>query len=666
MKKNKLFICLLTLMLILSLNINITKAAEASDELILAQSIYSFTWTGANVIQHPGNFNDEDLAINFTDDDLKPYYINNYKKQNLISGISASENTTKGYVYFRNGSGSRYSIYAIDYASNTVDWGSSYGTPGVIYNIILDHSQSEEEIEFTYNWFASTGVISDIKYRNNVRIRQSFGNDNIYFPDYEENFLYSIDDGNTWNSLLEDQYTFENLDNLKFKNNDANLTLLFEDMDLSLAPGEISENLLTNENKDFFFTLSLTSLNTNDAIFSQNYEMPFVTYGNNMSFSVDNGNTFIKFNDISVISFDGLTNFKTQVNISEIIFKNDDYDYFLLVEYDDKEIKVNPNSTYSVLLSSDTTFNLTIHQISNKVYFSNTSDANFIVNGYNFYYQINNSGYWYSIISSGKQLPYTIENVETIKFRNNSDVYNLVFVSTDLNIPTLSPKTDSEEIVIPYTDSHITTFTFYLSIPDHEHVFVDGVCECGVNDPDYIPPHIHIYTNGICECGALDPSLNSGETGGTDIKTLIINTNIVNMKDYSQLIYYKTNTMDNYQILNISPSTPLALTDLDTIQFKNNNPNIIFIIRYNSEQLELKYGEESEILDASDIYMINASVNLSTSNEDTDINVPDQDDINDGLEDSEFNTWIKSLPLSVLIVCVVFATIVILLVFKKR
>ena len=80
----------------------------------------------------------------------------------------------------------------------------------------------------------------------------------------------------------------------------------------------------------------------------------------------------------------------------------------------------------------------------------------------------------------------------------------------------------------------------------------------------------------------------------------------------------------------------------------------------------MKYGEESEILDASDIYMINASVNLSTSNEDTDINVPDQDDINDGLEDSEFNTWIKSLPLSVLIVCVVFATILILLLFKKR
>ena len=37
----------------------------------------------------------------------------------------------------------------------------------------------------------------------------------------------------------------------------------------------------------------------------------------------------------------------------------------------------------------------------------------------------------------------------------------------------------------------------------HTHSYVDGKCECGVTDPDYVPPHEHSYTDGKCECGEI-------------------------------------------------------------------------------------------------------------------------------------------------------------------
>ena len=42
--------------------------------------------------------------------------------------------------------------------------------------------------------------------------------------------------------------------------------------------------------------------------------------------------------------------------------------------------------------------------------------------------------------------------------------------------------------------------------PDHQHSFVDGKCECGEEDPDYVPPHEHSFVDGKCECGESDPN----------------------------------------------------------------------------------------------------------------------------------------------------------------
>ena len=39
-----------------------------------------------------------------------------------------------------------------------------------------------------------------------------------------------------------------------------------------------------------------------------------------------------------------------------------------------------------------------------------------------------------------------------------------------------------------------------------EHSFVEGKCECGAEDPNYVPPHEHKFEEGKCACGAEDPN----------------------------------------------------------------------------------------------------------------------------------------------------------------
>ena len=42
--------------------------------------------------------------------------------------------------------------------------------------------------------------------------------------------------------------------------------------------------------------------------------------------------------------------------------------------------------------------------------------------------------------------------------------------------------------------------------PDHTHNYVDGKCECGATDPNYVAPHTHSYVDGKCACGETDPN----------------------------------------------------------------------------------------------------------------------------------------------------------------
>ena len=43
-------------------------------------------------------------------------------------------------------------------------------------------------------------------------------------------------------------------------------------------------------------------------------------------------------------------------------------------------------------------------------------------------------------------------------------------------------------------------------VPPHVHEFVDGVCACGEKDPNYVPPHVHEFIDGVCACGEKDPN----------------------------------------------------------------------------------------------------------------------------------------------------------------
>lgn len=52
----------------------------------------------------------------------------------------------------------------------------------------------------------------------------------------------------------------------------------------------------------------------------------------------------------------------------------------------------------------------------------------------------------------------------------------------------------------------------------HTHSFVEGKCECGESDPNYVPPHTHTFVEGKCQCGESDPNYipNNNNNGGGD------------------------------------------------------------------------------------------------------------------------------------------------------
>lgn len=45
----------------------------------------------------------------------------------------------------------------------------------------------------------------------------------------------------------------------------------------------------------------------------------------------------------------------------------------------------------------------------------------------------------------------------------------------------------------------------------HIHNFIEGKCECGEVDPNYVPPHVHSFMEGVCECGEVDPNYQKHE-----------------------------------------------------------------------------------------------------------------------------------------------------------
>ena len=69
--------------------------------------------------------------------------------------------------------------------------------------------------------------------------------------------------------------------------------------------------------------------------------------------------------------------------------------------------------------------------------------------------------------------------------------------------------------------------------PGHTHKYVDGKCECGETDPNYVA-HQHTFVEGKCECGETDPNYKPepeeivfedvDETVYVDVATLTLRT----------------------------------------------------------------------------------------------------------------------------------------------
>ena len=52
----------------------------------------------------------------------------------------------------------------------------------------------------------------------------------------------------------------------------------------------------------------------------------------------------------------------------------------------------------------------------------------------------------------------------------------------------------------------------------HQHNFVEGKCECGETDPNYVAPHEHDFVDGKCECGEKDPNYVETPKVDADLK----------------------------------------------------------------------------------------------------------------------------------------------------
>ena len=65
--------------------------------------------------------------------------------------------------------------------------------------------------------------------------------------------------------------------------------------------------------------------------------------------------------------------------------------------------------------------------------------------------------------------------------------------------------TESVSFVADHFSIYIIVRVEENEIPEHQHVFVDGECECGEKDPTYAPEHQHKFVDGECECGEKDP-----------------------------------------------------------------------------------------------------------------------------------------------------------------
>ncbi len=115
----------------------------------------------------------------------------------------------------------------------------------------------------------------------------------------------------------------------------------------------------------------------------------------------------------------------------------------------------------------------------------------------------------------GQSKPMVDSTLVSAKLHINDAVYDLT--SENIVVNGLTPNTEYEyyfeytyedDLMQRTTKTNVLKFTT-LAEDIHEHVFVEGKCECGELDPNYEeepPAHEHVFVDGTCECGETDPN----------------------------------------------------------------------------------------------------------------------------------------------------------------
>ena len=132
--------------------------------------------------------------------------------------------------------------------------------------------------------------------------------------------------------------------------------------------------------------------------------------------------------------------------------------------------------------------------------------------GYYLYAMINGAKTYINMVVSGTHVNGAYEATASTVYTYDAD--SKTVIATVNNAPYwFGTRNDNTYTTVgPCATSYNGFYCqFYGTIgetPDtHEHVFVEGKCECGAEDPNYQPPtHEHVFVEGKCECGAEDPN----------------------------------------------------------------------------------------------------------------------------------------------------------------
>ena len=112
----------------------------------------------------------------------------------------------------------------------------------------------------------------------------------------------------------------------------------------------------------------------------------------------------------------------------------------------------------------------------------------------------------------GQSKPMAESNLKSATLHFNGKAYE--YTGEEIKVSGLKPNTEYEYYFeyqfendgkLLSSRTNVQKFTTASEDAPHVHEFIEGKCECGEIDPEYVAPHEHEFVNGKCECGELDP-----------------------------------------------------------------------------------------------------------------------------------------------------------------